>query len=106
MTGETKFNFERIPVETVRRIAKELPVQSAPAIREPGHLRQESESKRDWQELALQVQQENNPKKMIHLVDQLIDALDRNKRRSDPLTIDREYQPGVPTEEHRPKGTD
>lgn len=78
MTVDTKFNFQRIPLETVLKIAKELPVGDKPAIQEPER-KEESATKKDWQELASQVQQENDPKKMIHLVDQLIDALDRNR---------------------------
>jgi hypothetical protein len=79
MTGETKFNFDRIPVETVRKIALDFPAQSAPAIREPGHLTEISNTGSDWKELAMQVQQERDPKRMLHLVDQLIQTLDRNR---------------------------
>jgi hypothetical protein len=79
MTGEKKFNFERIPVDTVLKITQEAPVQNEPVTNEAGRLEEESETKKDWMDLASQVQQERDPTKMIHLVDQLIDALARNK---------------------------
>jgi|1186.fasta_scaffold03683_5 hypothetical protein len=80
MTGEPKFNFEQISVETVRKIATDLPAESAPASREPGHLGESSSPGKRWQELALQMQQERDPKKMLHLVNQLIVTLDQNRR--------------------------
>jgi hypothetical protein len=72
-----KTYFEQIPVETVKKIAKELPetsvVQALDEIAPP----QES-----WRELAKQVQQEQDPTRMTELVAQLLVAFDeRNPRK-------------------------
>jgi hypothetical protein len=85
MTGENKFNFEQIPVETVRKIAQDLP-PAAPGTTEPGKSREDSETATDWKTLALQVQQEEDPKRMIQIVEQLILTLDRDRNRTYQMT--------------------
>jgi len=71
----SKTYFEQIPVETVKKIAKELPetsvVQALDQIapREP------------WRELAKQVQQEQDPTRMTELVTQLLVAFDESNPR-------------------------
>ena len=73
----SKTHFERIPVETVKKIAKELPqtgvVLPIYEIRPP---------QERWRELAKQVQEEQDPKRMTELVTQLLAAFDeRNLRK-------------------------
>jgi hypothetical protein len=60
--------FEQIPVETVKKIAEQFPGNS---ISTP----------EDWRELAERVQQEQDPNRMIELVQQLITKLDEEKLR-------------------------
>jgi hypothetical protein len=72
----SKTHFEQIPVETVRKIAKELPesraVQPLDEITPP---------QEHWQELAKQVQTEQDPNRLTELVTQLLAAFDeRNPR--------------------------
>src|SRR5580704_17181612 len=72
----SKTYFEQIPVETVRRIAKLLPEASVVQ----GKL---APSQEHWRELAKQVQEEQDPKRMTDLVTQLLVAFDeRNLRKS------------------------
>ena len=77
--------FEQIPIETVRRIAKEFPAGNANGSHgEITDLPEEDRSPREsWRELAQQVQHERDSKKMSELVEQLIATLDQeelNKR--------------------------
>jgi hypothetical protein len=72
-----KTYFEQIPVETVKKIAKELHetnvVQTLDEIAPP---------QQHWRELAKQVQEEQDPTRMTELVTQLLVAFDgRNPRR-------------------------
>jgi hypothetical protein len=72
-----KTHFEQIPVETVKKIAKELPqtgvVQALDEI---------APAQEHWRELAKQIQEEPDPKRMTDLVTQLLVAFDeRNFRR-------------------------
>ena len=72
-----KTHFEQIPVETVKQIAKELPEK---AIEEEGtsiETKKESPSSREpWREVAQKVQEEQDPHRMIELVQELIVKLD------------------------------
>jgi hypothetical protein len=60
----SKTHFEQIPVETVKKIAKELPESVAPDEISPPH--------EGWRELAKQAVQEPDPKRMTELVTQLL----------------------------------
>jgi hypothetical protein len=90
----TKTHFEQIPVETVRKIAVEIPAQTPEKIVNPtpsseevvsdkmnvhGHAEVASEPER-WREMALKVQQEQNPEKIVGLVQQLIATFDEEQR--------------------------
>jgi hypothetical protein len=76
----SRTHFEQIPVETVKRIAKELPetrgVQALDEILPP---------QENWRELAKQVQEEQDPKRMTELVTQLLAEFDLRdlRKRSD-----------------------
>ena len=72
-----KTHFEQIPVETVKKIAKELPETSVVQPSDQTMLPQEP-----WRELAKQVQGEHDPTRMTELVTQLLVAFDeRNPRK-------------------------
>lgn len=99
---ESKTHFEQIPVETVKKIAQELPAEElreADAIGD-GAVNVETPDKaasprERWHEVAQKVQQEEDPQKMIGLVQQLIatfDAEQAHKRL--PHTRDSRKQSG------------
>ena len=73
----SKTHFEQIPVETVKKIAKELPetgvVQPLDGIPPP---------QEHWRELAKQVQEEQDPKRFTELVTELIVAFDERNLRN------------------------
>jgi hypothetical protein len=48
----------------------------------------------DWRDLALRVQQETDPKKMIELAQQLVDKLDEKKARRNLLPKQQTESPG------------
>jgi hypothetical protein len=72
----SKTYFEQIPVETVKKIAKELPETSV--VQSPDEIAAPQEH---WRELAKQVQEEQDPKRMTDLVTQLLGAFDERKIR-------------------------
>ncbi len=67
----SKTHFEQIPVETVKKIATELPGTGIVRPRDGISPPQER-----WRELAMQVQEEQDPKRFTELVTQLIVAFD------------------------------
>jgi hypothetical protein len=69
----SKTYFEQIPVETVKKIAKELPETSVVQA-----LDQIAPPREPWRELAKQVQQEQDPTRMTELVTQLLVAFDES----------------------------
>jgi hypothetical protein len=71
----SKTYFEQIPVETVKKIAKELPETSV--VQAPDEITPPQE----WRELAKQVQDEQDPKRLTDLVSQLLLAFDETNRR-------------------------
>ena len=71
----SKTHFEQIPVATVKKIAKELPKSCVRSRTRSPLLR------RDWRELAKQVQQEQDPKRMTELVTQLLAEFDEENLR-------------------------
>ena len=82
----SKTHFEQIPVETVKKIAKELPDNNAIGNDSAGvEAREEITSPQErWREVAQEVQQEKDPKRMIGLVQQLIAELDEEQLRKRP----------------------
>jgi hypothetical protein len=70
----SKTHFEQIPVATVKKIAKELPKSSVM----PDEITLPQEN---WRELAKQVQQEQDPKRMTELVTQLLAEFDEENLR-------------------------
>ncbi|MGA9542709.1 MAG: hypothetical protein WBQ85_04020 [Candidatus Sulfotelmatobacter sp.] len=74
-----KKHFEQIPVETVKKIAKEfrvLDVITPPQER--------------WRLVAEQVQQEQDPKKLTELVEQLLEEFDGKDFRKRSGSVGRE----------------
>jgi len=68
----TKTHFEQIPVETVKRIARQFPATRAVQERDeiaPPHER--------WRETARQVVEEPDPQKMTELVKRLLAEFDK-----------------------------
>ncbi len=74
-------HFEQIPVEMVKKIAKELP--------DPIEIDDVTSETQDevtppqerWREMAEKVQVENDPQRMTKLVEELIAAFDEENRR-------------------------
>jgi len=83
--------YEQVPVAVVKKIAELLPVDESEAEE-----REENDAvapippavdlsaPEAWQELAKLAQQETDPKKMIDLVQQLIERYDEEKMRTGP----------------------
>ena len=80
---EAKTYFEQIAVETVKKVATELPAANATEKDGVGFEAQEegTSSQGDWRQLAQRVQEEQDPGKMLGLVEQLITALDDDKKK-------------------------
>lgn len=75
-------HFEQIPVETVKKIAQELPRSATELPKPVSSDQREPESPNErWREVAQQVQMEQDPTKMIQLVDQLIATFDEENSR-------------------------
>lgn len=84
----SKTYFGQIPVETVKKIATELPESSGIENDSVSSETQDeiTSSHTDWRQLAERVQQEPNPKKMLELAEQLVSALDNETLRKSPPT--------------------
>jgi hypothetical protein len=78
---QSKTYFEQIPVETVKKIATELPETNATETGRFGFEMQDkaASSQEDWRHLAQRIQEEQDPRKMLELVQQLLDALEDRK---------------------------
>jgi hypothetical protein len=76
-----KTNFELIPVEMVKKVAKEFGVSHATAGSgaNPQASNGVKSSTEPWRALAEQVQREPDPDKMIDLVQELIAKIDEEK---------------------------
>lgn len=100
---ESKTHFEQIPVETVRKIAKELPDDAAIG-NDTGSVETQDEagsSRERWREVAKEVQQEEDPRNMIGLVHQLIATLDQEQgHKRLPHTRDARKQSGDSSKGH------
>jgi len=79
----SKTRSEQIPVETVKKIAKEFPENnSARNDSEDIEARDRVTSPQErWREVAQKVQHEQNPERMIALVQQLIATFDEEQLR-------------------------
>jgi hypothetical protein len=82
-TQRSKTYFEQISVEIVKKIAKEIPANDTI---ENGSISVETRDEPtsaqcDWREVAQRVQKEQDPEKMIGLVQQLIETFDKEKLR-------------------------
>jgi hypothetical protein len=76
-----KTNFELIPVEMVKKVAKEFGGSHATAGSDGNHQGSNGArpSAEPWRALAEQVQRELDPDKMIDLVQELIAKIDEEK---------------------------
>ena len=71
-----KTHFEQIPVETVKKIAQELPeTSSVPALDEI------TLPEEPWREVAKRIQKEQDPERMTELARQLLAEFDERDRR-------------------------
>jgi len=77
----SKTFFEQLPIETVKRIAKEFPEENAiGSDGENTEMTEEVRSPREnWREVAQKVQDEHDPKRMTELIEQLIATLDQEQ---------------------------
>ena len=84
----SKTYFEQIPVEIVKRIAKDLPEHNTTENESASvETRDKATSAQgDWRALAERVQREQDSEKMIGLVQQLIETIDKEKRGGLPST--------------------
>ena len=74
---ELQTHFEQIPVERVKKIATEISDKDDNTQIPVGEKAQVASSPQEtWRVLAERVQNERDPKKMIELVQQLIDTLE------------------------------
>jgi hypothetical protein len=74
----SKTYFQQIPVETVKKIITEVPANNAVGNESVSETQdQVTAPLGDWREVARKVQQEQDPKRMIGLVQQLIASLDK-----------------------------
>jgi hypothetical protein len=77
----SKTFFEQIPIETVKRIAMEFPAENV-TERDGGNTEMSDEvssPRESWREVAQQVLDEPDPKRVVELAEQLIATLDREK---------------------------
>jgi hypothetical protein len=82
---DSKAHFEQIPVETVKRIAHELPdpveVDDVTSEIKTEVAIEVADPQKRWREMAEMVQVENDPQRMIQLVEDLITAFDEEEPR-------------------------
>jgi hypothetical protein len=78
---QSKTYFEQIAVETVKKIATELPETNVTETNRVVFEMQDkgTSSQEDWRRLAQRIQEEQDPRKMLELVQQLLDVLEDRK---------------------------
>jgi hypothetical protein len=78
-----KTHFEQIPVETVKKIATVFPKNNAIESDTVGSETQHgvTATQEDWRQLAHRVQREQDPNRMIGLVEKLIATFDEEQAR-------------------------
>ena len=72
-------HFEQIPIDTVKKIAKEFSDKNASGsdpVNTEAQQNGVSSHQESWREVAQKVQQERDPTRMIELVEQLIATFD------------------------------
>lgn len=80
--GAPKTHFEQIPIAAVKSIAQEFSSEDAAAVQANEHGKAQTISAgAHWRKIAECVQQEQHPKRMAELVEQLITALDEQQLR-------------------------
>jgi hypothetical protein len=101
-------HFEQIPVETVKKIAQELPAGAEiDDVASDAKDEITLEPKR-WREVAQKVQAENDPQKMMKLVEDLIAAFDEEELRKSAQTSSadvRNLGPAPGSKLHEPSST-
>lgn len=97
--SKSKMNFEQVPVEVIKQIAKEFSESSSAENNRASAqtLDASASSSEDWRVVAQQVQQEQDPGKMVELVQQLITTFDEEQARKYPASSVRQLrnQPGA-----------
>ena len=85
----TKAHFEQIPVETVKKIANELPGSDVIKNDDVATERQDEGTPQHegWREMAQRVQVEDDPQRMMTLVEELITAIDKEEGRKSGKTV-------------------
>jgi hypothetical protein len=82
----SKLHFGQIPVETVKKIAQDLPQDNA--VQSDGSSVETQDegtpTQEPWRQLARQVQHEPDPTRMMGLVKQLIATFDEERLRKSP----------------------
>ena len=79
-----KTHFDQIPVDTVMKIAKKLPqndVGGNDCVNVETRDEVSSVHEEGWREVAQQIQQEQDPKRVSGLVEKLLTQLDEEKLR-------------------------
>lgn len=80
-----KTNFEQIPVETVKKIAKEHPDRAneneSTTSETPGKV---ISSQEPWREVAEKLQEEKDPERIVELAETLIAKLDEEQIKKRP----------------------
>ena len=87
-----KTYFEQIPVEILKQIAKEFPEND---LTENNRVKVQTQHisasfGEDWRDVAQRVQQEQDPHRMVELVQQLITTFDEEQARKRPSFSDRQ----------------
>jgi hypothetical protein len=79
----SKTYFEQIAVETVKKIATALPENNAIESDSVGNETQHevTATQEDWRQVAQRVQREQDPNRMIGLIEQLIARFDEEQAR-------------------------
>jgi hypothetical protein len=79
-------HFEQIAVETVKKIATDVPQRCAIENDGVGLETQEkiTPNQKDWRRLAQLIQQEQDPERLTQLTEQLIAALEASVERRSP----------------------
>jgi DNA-directed RNA polymerase subunit F len=85
-------HFEQIPVETVKKIAEELPhAIEIDDVTTETQVEVAPQQKR-WREMAQKVQVENDPQRIVKLVEELIAAFDEEEGRQSGKHVGRGQQ--------------
>jgi chromatin segregation and condensation protein Rec8/ScpA/Scc1 (kleisin family) len=78
----SKTHFEQIPVETVKKIAKEFRETSQVQV-----IDEITPTQERWRQVAEQVQKEKDPKRLTELVEQLLEEFDGKDLHKGPGSV-------------------